>query len=168
MSKGLKILAVLLLGGVVLAACSKSAAAPTVTPTATPIATVAAPAATAISTPASTPTLAPTTQPTSAPAAIPTSAPTATPVAGPTPTATTGNAQDLYLANCQACHGPNRQGVPNLGTALTPARLSSLNDADIVKTITEGKPGTLMPVWKDILSNADIDSLVQFLKYTEP
>lgn len=172
MIKGQKLLAVVVLSGLVLAACAKPSAAPTPTPTPTP---------TRVSTP--TPTLAPsptptaivrTPTPTTAPIPTPTSVSTSTATPTPTkvtpttaPTAPTA-AQDLFLANCSACHGAKRQGVSNLGPALTPASLASLSDADVKKTIGNGRPGTLMPPWKDTLSEAEIDALVKLLKYAEP
>ncbi len=85
-----------------------------------------------------------------------------------TPTAPTINAGKLYEANCVACHGANRQGMPNLGPALTPQSLAELSDTKIKDTILNGRLNTAMPPWKDTLSSEEIDALVQFIKNTSP
>ena len=92
----------------------------------------------------------------------PESAPTST------PTTPTINAGKLFDANCVACHGANRQGMPNLGPALTPESLAELSDTDTKDTISNGKVNTAMPPWKNKLSSEEIDALVQFIKNTSP
>tara|TARA_B100002003_G_scaffold220347_1_gene222634 strand:- start:79 stop:444 length:366 start_codon:yes stop_codon:yes gene_type:complete len=92
----------------------------------------------------------------------PESAPTST------PTTPTVNAGKLFEANCVACHGANRQGMPNLGPALTPDSLAALNDAEINDIILNGRPDTVMTPWNGKLSSEEIDALVQFIKNTSP
>ena len=88
------------------------------------------------------------------------SAPTST----PTPSAIDAGA--LYETNCVACHGANRQGMTNLGPALTPQSLAELSDAETKDTILNGRSGTAMTPWKDILNSEEIDALVHFIKNT--
>ncbi len=88
------------------------------------------------------------------------SAPTST----PTPSAIDTGA--LYETNCAACHGANRQGMTNLGPALTPQSLAEVSDAETKDTISNGRPGTAMTPWKDILNSEEIDALVHFIKNT--
>ena len=92
------------------------------------------------------------------------------PESAPTSTPTTPaiDADKLYATNCVACHGANRQGMPNLGPALIPESMAELSDTEIKETILNGKLNTAMPPWKDTLSSEEIDALVQFIKYTSP
>ncbi len=78
------------------------------------------------------------------------------------------DASALYETNCVACHGVNRQGMPNLGPALTPKGLTTLSDTEIKATILNGRPNTAMPPWKDILNSEEIDALLQLIKHTSP
>ncbi len=90
------------------------------------------------------------------------------PESAPTSTPSAIDAGALYETNCVACHGANRQGIPNLGPALTPDSLAALSDTEIKDTISNGRPNTAMPPWKDTLSSEEIDALVQFIKNTSP
>jgi mono/diheme cytochrome c family protein len=80
----------------------------------------------------------------------------------------TPDAIALYKANCAACHGPARQGIPQFAPALTPESLDSLTDAEIRKAIADGVAGTAMLGFGDRLGSEEIDALVQFLKNTQP
>jgi mono/diheme cytochrome c family protein/rhodanese-related sulfurtransferase len=70
---------------------------------------------------------------------------------------------DLYRENCTECHGVNGEGVnaPALGN---PSALSHNSDEFIRYAIREGRDGTPMQPWKDILSSEDIDNLTAFLR----
>lgn len=103
--------------------------------------------------------------PTPAPAA-PKPSPAPAPTT-PAPQAPTG-AREIYATNCAACHGAKREGVTNLGPALTPQRLASASEAMLKATIASGKTGTAMPSWSSKLTDAQIDSLVQFIKTVQP
>ncbi len=92
--------------------------------------------------------------------------PESAPTSAPTPPAI--NAGALFKTNCVACHGTNRQGMPNLGPALTPESLAALSDTEIKATILDGRPATAMTPWKVTLSSEEIDALVQFIKSTSP
>ena len=94
-------------------------------------------------------------------APVPTPSPTTKP-----PAAT--KASDLFAARCAACHGANRQGISGLGPALVPQRLAGRSDAELRDTIMNGRPGTAMPPWKGILTQQDIEAIVQFIKNTPP
>ena len=92
------------------------------------------------------------------------------PESAPTSTPTTPaiDADKLYTTNCVACHGANRQGMPNLGPALTPESLSTLSDTETKDIVLNGKANTPMTAWKAILNSEEIDALVQFIKNTSP
>lgn len=70
----------------------------------------------------------------------------------------------LYLLqhDCGSCHGMTRQG--GLGPPLLPQALSNKSDALLLATILEGRPGTPMPPWGRLLSNADARWLLQTLR----
>ncbi len=78
------------------------------------------------------------------------------------------DASALYEANCVACHGANRQGISELGPALTPQSLAELNDTEIRDAILKGRPGTAMTGFKDRLNQEEIDALLQLIKHTSP
>jgi len=77
--------------------------------------------------------------------------------------------QDLYTAVCGVCHEAEHQAtfVPNLH------RLAEPTSAEFWRNwITHGKPGSLMPAFSKveggILSNEQIESVVQYLSSTIP
>jgi mono/diheme cytochrome c family protein len=47
--------------------------------------------------------------------------------------------QQLYSANCAACHGPNGVGIENLGTALAGSEMLKESDADVLALIRVGR-----------------------------
>ncbi len=62
----------------------------------------------------------------------------------------------LYAENCAACHGPNMEGT-TLAPALDSPELRAQNTAsDLIRTISEGVPGTLMAGWGNVLPQEDI------------
>jgi len=70
----------------------------------------------------------------------------------------------LYLLqhDCGSCHGMTRQG--GLGPSLLPEALSEKSDALLLATILEGRPGTPMPPWRELLSEEDVRWLVEALR----
>lgn len=66
----------------------------------------------------------------------------------------------LYEANCSACHGANRAGIPGTFPALTDVgkRLKAEQIKDKIK-----KGGGLMPPFTQ-LSEKDVEDLTAFLK----
>ncbi len=66
----------------------------------------------------------------------------------------------LYAAQCSACHGANRAGIPGTFPALTGVG-ERLDEKQIKEKIMNG--GGLMPPFTQ-LSEKDIDDLVAFLK----
>ena len=68
---------------------------------------------------------------------------------------------NLLLQDCGSCHGMTLKG--GLGPALTPDVLKDKPREFIKITITEGRHGTPMPPWKNILTAAEINWLVDTL-----
>ncbi len=70
---------------------------------------------------------------------------------------------ELYAKYCTECHGEKGEGVK--APALTnPSALAHNKDEFIRFTIREGRDGTLMKAWKNILTSSEIDNLTAFLR----
>lgn len=59
----------------------------------------------------------------------------------------------MVRQDCGSCHGIRLTG--GLGPALTRARMADLPLDSLAATIYHGRPGTPMPGWKTMLSEAD-------------
>jgi cytochrome c oxidase cbb3-type subunit 2 len=85
----------------------------------------------------------------------------------------------LYRQACAPCHGVRGDGQGPAAQALEPRphdfttglfkfRTTPFGamptDADLLRTISEGIPGTAMPAWKRLLSEQQRNDLVQYLK----
>lgn len=68
---------------------------------------------------------------------------------------------DLLLQDCGSCHGMTLKG--GLGPALTPDALQHRTREFIETTILEGRSGTPMPPWKNILTREEVRWLVDTL-----
>ena len=89
----------------------------------------------------------------------------------------------IYLRACAPCHGIRGDGNGPAARGFDPAprnfRRGSFKfrttvsgalplDSDLARTIREGVPGTEMPRWKHVLSDHDIDAVVQYIKTFTP
>jgi cytochrome c55X len=63
--------------------------------------------------------------------------------------------------DCGSCHGMKLTG--GLGPALTPENLADRPFESIVATIFHGRPGTPMPAWQTMLTEADARWIAQHL-----
>ena len=72
--------------------------------------------------------------------------------------------QLLYLLqqDCGSCHGMQLKG--GLGPALLPEDLLGKPDALLVNTILYGREGTAMPPWQPLLSEPEVQWLVERLR----
>ncbi|GIL15072.1 MAG: hypothetical protein BroJett039_02450 [Chloroflexota bacterium] len=69
--------------------------------------------------------------------------PTTGPVGEPTSRGDVAKGKTVYAGTCAACHGPDAQGVPNLGKDLVTSEFAKgLSDDDLVKFITKGRPAS--------------------------
>jgi cytochrome c55X len=68
----------------------------------------------------------------------------------------------LLKQDCGSCHGMTLKG--GLGPALTPNALKEKSSDYLELTILEGRAGTPMPPWKDILSAGEVSWLVKTMK----
>jgi cytochrome c55X len=67
----------------------------------------------------------------------------------------------LLYQDCGSCHGMRLTG--GLGPALTPGALSGKPRELLFDTIREGRSGTPMPPWKQLLGDDEIAWLVDYL-----
>ncbi len=68
----------------------------------------------------------------------------------------------LFRQHCAACHGEQGQGGVGVPLAL-PAFLGSVDDRFLFNTIRNGRPGRVMPAFKE-LSDAQVSALVAHLR----
>ena len=69
--------------------------------------------------------------------------------------------RQLYVANCQRCHGPAGQGLtaPKLAGVVTRTFPNIENQINLVTTGTGA-----MPAWKDTLTPAEIRAVVRYTR----
>jgi DMSO reductase family type II enzyme heme b subunit len=86
----------------------------------------------------------------------------------------------VYTKRCAHCHGEDGDGLGPVAEFMYPlprdftlavfkykttaADDEFPTDDDLRRTIREGLPGTLMPAWKTILGDAEIDGLIRLIK----
>lgn len=63
--------------------------------------------------------------------------------------------------DCGSCHGMRLTG--GLGPAITPAALAGKPLGSMVATIQHGRPGTPMPPWRQLLSDAEAQWIAERL-----
>jgi mono/diheme cytochrome c family protein len=77
---------------------------------------------------------------------------------------------EVFRANCEMCHGPQGHGDGPAGQSLQPppgnlAQLQTRAEDDyLFWRIHEGKPGTGMLAWKNILTEEQIWQAVSFIR----
>lgn len=64
--------------------------------------------------------------------------------------------------DCGSCHGMTLQG--GLGTPLTPQALLNKSNDYLKTIILYGKPTTAMPAWKSLLTEQEVDFIIQMLR----
>ncbi len=72
--------------------------------------------------------------------------------------------KEIYVENCEKCHGFSRQG--SLGLPLYRTTIANHPDEYLQKTIRYGRPGRVMPSFN--LSDAQIAKLIRFLRAGQP
>ncbi|MGT2499981.1 c-type cytochrome [Bradyrhizobium guangxiense] len=69
---------------------------------------------------------------------------------------------NLVRQDCGSCHGLTLKG--GLGKPLTPEHLSAWSRDQLVSIVLGGVPGTPMPPWRPLLSEADVRWIVERLQ----
>ncbi|MES9832675.1 MAG: c-type cytochrome [Candidatus Thiodiazotropha sp. DIVDIV] len=81
--------------------------------------------------------------------------------------------QQVYMAKCAACHGRTGEGDGPLTELLkinaqnhtNSAEMNKHSNSHLTEVITYGTPGkSLMPGWKDILSEEEIEGVVSYIR----
>ncbi|HEY0857752.1 MAG TPA: cytochrome c [Albitalea sp.] len=67
----------------------------------------------------------------------------------------------IVRQDCGSCHGMHLTG--GLGPALTPGALADKPLAALAATVFHGRPGTPMPAWRSMLSQADAQWIAERL-----
>lgn len=68
---------------------------------------------------------------------------------------------NLLTQDCGSCHGMTLKG--GLGPALTVEAINKKPRDLILETVLNGRPGTPMPPWKNILTHEEIEWLIDTL-----
>lgn len=76
----------------------------------------------------------------------------------------------VFKRNCSTCHGPQGKGLASIKTPdFTNLRVqASISDAQMLKIILNGKPGTMMPAFGAKLSPGQIAAVQSFLRSLNP
>lgn len=84
------------------------------------------------------------------------------------------NRQQIYLQNCSSCHQANGQGVSGTFPPLAHNSFVTGNPKAVIVTVLNGKQGQItvngvryngqMPAWKATLSDADIASVITYIR----
>jgi cytochrome c oxidase cbb3-type subunit III len=79
----------------------------------------------------------------------------------------------LFEKNCAMCHGSDGHARPVIKNSKVHdfddgAWQKSISDAEIRKTITEGRPGTLMQPWGKRFTPPETDALVAYVRSFAP
>lgn len=72
-----------------------------------------------------------------------------------------GPVATLFWDKCSGCHGTMRQG--GVGPALIPERLGEVDRDSLREIIIDGQSGTAMPAWQYILTESEIDDLIDHI-----
>jgi len=73
-----------------------------------------------------------------------------------------GVAENLFAANCTACHGADAHGNKGFPNLARPDLSWGRSEAAILATITAGRQG-VMPAWKDILGTESVTRVANYV-----
>lgn len=79
--------------------------------------------------------------------------------------------ESIYQANCAFCHAADGTGKNWIGTFMvppprdltSPVAMAGMSPTRLAQRIREGIPGTSMPAWGDVLSEAQIHEVVDYV-----
>lgn len=90
----------------------------------------------------------------------------ALPVAAEIPPNRAAELEHLVLQDCGSCHGLTMKG--GLGRPLTPEALSEADRDTLALIVLDGLPGTAMPPWRPLLTEAEALWIADYLKGETP
>lgn len=70
--------------------------------------------------------------------------------------------QHMVVQDCGSCHGLTMKG--GLGKPITPADLAGFDPEGLAAIILDGVPGTAMPPWRPLISEAEALWIAEYLK----
>jgi cytochrome c oxidase subunit II len=70
--------------------------------------------------------------------------------------------EQVYQANCAACHQANGMGLPGTFPAINGSKVATGPIADHIQVVLHGRPGTAMAAFGGQLSDADIAAVVTY------
>jgi cytochrome c oxidase subunit 2 len=70
--------------------------------------------------------------------------------------------EQVYNTNCGACHQPNGQGLPPAFPAIAGSAIATGDPAAHISLVLNGKPGTAMAAYRDILNDADMAAVLTY------
>ena len=78
----------------------------------------------------------------------------------------------IYEDRCKVCHGVRGDSNPFTASVLNPPPRNFTNEAAkkelsrerMIRSATEGRPGTAMMPWKNILSKEEIQAVVDYIR----
>ncbi len=70
--------------------------------------------------------------------------------------------QEVYAANCAACHQPNGKGLPPAFPALAGSAIATGDPAKHIEVVLNGRPGTAMAAYRDLLSDVDLAAVITY------
>jgi cytochrome c55X len=82
-------------------------------------------------------------------------------IAGGLPEARTRELARVVLQDCGSCHGLTLAG--GLGPDIRPAALAGASPEAVAAVILDGRPGTAMPPWRPLLSEAEAEWIAAYL-----
>lgn len=88
------------------------------------------------------------------------------PAAADIPPGRTAELEHMVLQDCGSCHGLTLKG--GLGRPLTQAALTHADRDGLALIILDGVPGTAMPPWRPLLTEAEALWIADFLKGDTP
>lgn len=74
--------------------------------------------------------------------------------------------EHIVIQDCGSCHGLTLRG--GLGKALTPEAMADADRDGLALIVLDGIPGTAMPPWRPLLSEAEALWIADYLKGTSP
>ena len=74
--------------------------------------------------------------------------------------------EHLVLQDCGSCHGLTMKG--GLGRPLTPEALAEADRDSLALIVLDGLPGTAMPPWRPLLTEAEALWIADYLKGETP
>jgi len=70
--------------------------------------------------------------------------------------------EQVYNTNCAACHQPNGQGLPPAFPSIVGSPIATGDPAAHISLVLNGKPGTAMAAYRDILKDADMAAVLTY------